>query len=251
MRSGQVIGPHLPPAHGTGRPRSWPMREIVNGIFYVMRAGCPWRLRQAICHRGARSIVGSPSSATTVSLRRSITLWSWPIASGSARGQPERRDYRQPERQDDRGWWPPRLRCGQGSRGASATRWSIPTGAALLDRIRPPGPRWWRAAAVRLMRLVSVHREGLCRQRLRRREGRHGHRDRRRDRAQKPRSGRLCRPTAPLGRGALLRLDQPQPATGKGLRGHHRLGPRLPLRRLRHAPRPQIGPSRMTFETDS
>ena len=48
-----------------------------------------------------------------------------------------------------------------------------------------------------------------------------------------------------------LRLDQPQPATGKGLRGHHRLGPRLPLRRLRYAPRPQIGPSRMTFKTDS
>ena len=39
-----VIEPHLPPAHGTGRPRSWPMREIANGIFYVMRAGCPWRL---------------------------------------------------------------------------------------------------------------------------------------------------------------------------------------------------------------
>ena len=39
-----VIEPHLPPAHGTGRPRSWPMREIVNGIFDVMRAGCPWRL---------------------------------------------------------------------------------------------------------------------------------------------------------------------------------------------------------------
>ena len=28
-----VMEPHLPPAHGTGRPRSWPMREIVNGIF--------------------------------------------------------------------------------------------------------------------------------------------------------------------------------------------------------------------------
>jgi transposase len=24
-----------------GPPREWPMREIVNGIFYVMRAGCP------------------------------------------------------------------------------------------------------------------------------------------------------------------------------------------------------------------
>ena len=30
--------------YATGRPREWPMREIVNGIFYVMRAGCAWRL---------------------------------------------------------------------------------------------------------------------------------------------------------------------------------------------------------------
>ena len=39
----RVIEPHLPPAKGTGRPRAWPLREIVNGIFYVMRSGCPWR----------------------------------------------------------------------------------------------------------------------------------------------------------------------------------------------------------------
>jgi putative transposase len=39
-----VIAPHLPGERDTGRPRSWPMREIINGIFYVMRAGCPWRL---------------------------------------------------------------------------------------------------------------------------------------------------------------------------------------------------------------
>jgi transposase len=39
-----VIAPHLPKPCATGRPRAWPMREIVNGIFYVMRAGCPWRL---------------------------------------------------------------------------------------------------------------------------------------------------------------------------------------------------------------
>ena len=35
-----VIAPHLPGEQATGRPRSWPMREIINGIFYVMRAGC-------------------------------------------------------------------------------------------------------------------------------------------------------------------------------------------------------------------
>ena len=36
---------HAPSAFGeyTGRPRAWPMREIINGIFYVMRSGCPWR----------------------------------------------------------------------------------------------------------------------------------------------------------------------------------------------------------------
>ena len=39
----RVIEPHLPAAKATGRPRGWPMREIVNGLFYVLRSGCPWR----------------------------------------------------------------------------------------------------------------------------------------------------------------------------------------------------------------
>src|SRR3979411_1513329 len=39
-----VIEPHLPKPRAKGRPRSWAMREIINGIFYVMRAGCTWRL---------------------------------------------------------------------------------------------------------------------------------------------------------------------------------------------------------------
>jgi transposase len=40
----RVIAPHLPKPCANGRPREWPMREILNGIFYIMRAGCPWRL---------------------------------------------------------------------------------------------------------------------------------------------------------------------------------------------------------------
>jgi transposase len=39
-----VIAPHLPKPCTTRRPREWPMHEIINGIFYVMRAGCPRRL---------------------------------------------------------------------------------------------------------------------------------------------------------------------------------------------------------------
>jgi transposase len=39
-----VIGHHLPVASDMGRPRSWPTRDIANGTFYVMRAGCAWCL---------------------------------------------------------------------------------------------------------------------------------------------------------------------------------------------------------------
>lgn len=39
-----IIAPFMPPPARTGRPRLWTMREIVNGIFYVLRSGCAWRL---------------------------------------------------------------------------------------------------------------------------------------------------------------------------------------------------------------
>jgi putative transposase len=43
----RVIEPLLPRPNTGGRPRGWPLREIVNAIFYVMRAGCSWRLLPA------------------------------------------------------------------------------------------------------------------------------------------------------------------------------------------------------------
>ena len=41
----QVIAPHLPPEvpGRRGRPRTWPLRRIVEAILYLDRAGCPWR----------------------------------------------------------------------------------------------------------------------------------------------------------------------------------------------------------------
>jgi len=51
----RVITPHLPKPCAMGRPREWPMREIINGIFYVTRSrgraargGC----YRATCRRG-------------------------------------------------------------------------------------------------------------------------------------------------------------------------------------------------------
>ena len=34
----------LPVAAGVGRPLEWPLREILNAIFYILRSGCAWRL---------------------------------------------------------------------------------------------------------------------------------------------------------------------------------------------------------------
>ncbi|MCS7305395.1 MAG: transposase, partial [Thermoguttaceae bacterium] len=36
----QVIAPLIPPARPGGRPRRVNMRAVLNGIFYILRAGC-------------------------------------------------------------------------------------------------------------------------------------------------------------------------------------------------------------------
>jgi putative transposase len=40
----QLLAPLLPPEKPGGRPRKYPMREVLNGIQYVLRGGCAWRL---------------------------------------------------------------------------------------------------------------------------------------------------------------------------------------------------------------
>jgi putative transposase len=37
---------YIPAGKPGGRPRSVDMREIVNGMLYVLRSGCAWRMRQ-------------------------------------------------------------------------------------------------------------------------------------------------------------------------------------------------------------
>lgn len=39
-----LIAPYLPAPRVLGRPRETCLREVVNAIFYLLRAGCPWRL---------------------------------------------------------------------------------------------------------------------------------------------------------------------------------------------------------------
>jgi len=39
-----ILEPLIPPAKPGGRNRTVEMREVVNGIFYVLRSGCAWRM---------------------------------------------------------------------------------------------------------------------------------------------------------------------------------------------------------------
>lgn len=40
----RLLESHLPPACRVGRRRRWPLRAIVDAIFYALRCGCPWRM---------------------------------------------------------------------------------------------------------------------------------------------------------------------------------------------------------------
>ena len=61
-----LLEPHLPAPCLTGRPRAWPMREIVSTpILYVLRSGCAWRLLPDSFPPRQRSTAGSCGCATT------------------------------------------------------------------------------------------------------------------------------------------------------------------------------------------
>jgi putative transposase len=40
----ELIRPYVPEAKPGGRREKHPKREILNGIFYILRGGCAWRL---------------------------------------------------------------------------------------------------------------------------------------------------------------------------------------------------------------
>jgi len=40
----RTIARLIPPAKPGGRPREVDMRAVINGIFYLVRAGCAWRM---------------------------------------------------------------------------------------------------------------------------------------------------------------------------------------------------------------
>ena len=131
-----------------GRPRAWPLREIVNAIFYVMRGGIAWRLLPSdfppwrhglpvVCDVADGCLFERINHALVIADRERV---------GRER-QSLRGDHRQPEREDDRerrAAWLRRRQEDQRSQAPRARRHGRPRSPARAASGEHPGPRWRR-----------------------------------------------------------------------------------------------------------
>jgi transposase len=61
----ELIKPYVPEAKPGGRPEVYPKREILNGIFDLLRPAVPGACYPMTCHRGVSSITTFGSGAKT------------------------------------------------------------------------------------------------------------------------------------------------------------------------------------------
>ena len=97
------VEPLIPPAKRGGGKRTVDVREVVNGVMYILSTGCQWRYipkdlpPRSTLHDYLRSVelgrhVGEDPSRTIREMPR----------KGRTRGQPDRLHHRQPEREERR-----------------------------------------------------------------------------------------------------------------------------------------------------
>ena len=96
------IAPMLPPAKPGGNKRSVNLREVVNGLMYILGTGCQWRAIPK--DLAARSTVMTTSIAGTGTARSAHPLCAlYQMPGGSVtRGQPNGSDHRCTEHQKRR-----------------------------------------------------------------------------------------------------------------------------------------------------
>src|SRR5688500_646080 len=73
-----ILEPMLPVAQGKGRPREHTLREIINGIRYVVRYGIPWDAMPKDLPPSVSAMTTGGGWAMVGIWIRSPICWSWP-----------------------------------------------------------------------------------------------------------------------------------------------------------------------------
>ena len=71
-----VLEPFLPLASHVGRPRKWTMRQVLDGMLYVLRGGLPWRMMPPDFRQRRRCNAISMRGGTVACSKRSTIICS-------------------------------------------------------------------------------------------------------------------------------------------------------------------------------
>ena len=135
-----IVEPMIPPARQGGRKRSVNVREVLNGIFYILWTGCQWKaLPKDLPPRARRTIIwncGTGTARWSASIMRS----TWQCASGRDMKQARRQQSstRRPQRALKKGVLARSfgLRLGQEDQGSQAAHPGRHAGSPV-ERHRP------------------------------------------------------------------------------------------------------------------
>jgi transposase len=209
-----VLEPLLPPPSAVGRPPAWPMRELVNAIFYVLRGGVAWRMLPD-CFPPRQTVYGWFAAWRDAGVWQSITQHLVMLdrervgREASPRAAViDSQSVKTTEAGGPRGGACPRAseagpvgrrQEGERSQAARPGRYRRPASGAAGSPRLGPGPRWGGAFAEGVAAPFPIHRACLCRLRLCWRAPRPRHQHCHRNRSQACRSSGICGPTTSLG----------------------------------------------------